>query len=278
MGPVSFRTYNEVAGDDRSRLLDQVLAQRERVHRRLTGVRKVVAVMSGKGGVGKSFITAGLARGLAQSGQRVGVVDADLRSPTVAGLLDAHGPLPVTDEGVQPAVGADQVRVISTDLLLAEGQPLTWREHGAERFVWRGALELGALREFLGDVLWGPLDVLLVDLPPGADGVVDLHALVPELAGAVIVTIPTDEARRSVARTMRAARDDGITLLGIIENMSGYACPGCAAVGPLFPGDAGRRLAEEFSVPLWGTVPFQSGSVPVWGPAPLVTRLTESLR
>lgn len=276
---MSFRTYRDIAGGDRSGLLDQVTAQRERVRRRLADVRRVVAVMSGKGGVGKSFLTAGLALELArQRGQRVGVVDADLRSPTVARLLGARGPLIVTEDGVQPAVGADDVRVISTDLLLAEGQPLTWREHGSERFVWRGALEVGALREFLGDVLWGPLDILLVDLPPGADGVVDLHALVPNLAGALIVTIPTEEAERSVARTMRAARDDGIALLGIIENMSGYACPDCGALGPLFPGDAGQRLAEEFAVPLLGTVPFQSGfasSAPVWDlHSLLVTRLT----
>lgn len=278
---MSFRTYRDVAGNDRSGLLDQVIAQRERIRRRLADVRRVVAVMSGKGGVGKSFLTAGLARGLARADHRVGVLDADLRSPTVAKLLGARGPLLVAGDGVQPAVGADDVRVISTDLLLAEGQPLTWREHGTERFVWRGTLEIAALREFLGDVLWGPLDILLVDLPPGADGVVDLHALVPDLAGALIVTIPTDEARRSVARTMRAAREDGIALLGIIENMSGYACADCGAVGPLFPGDAGQRLAEEFAVPLWGTVPFHSefaSSASDWDvPSALVTRLTQIL-
>lgn len=284
---MSFRTYRDVVGEDRSRLLDQVVAQRERVRQRLADVRRVVAIMSGKGGVGKSLLTAELARGLARTDRRVGVLDADLRSPTVARLLGARGPLLVTSEGVQPAVGADQVRVMSTELLLTEGQPLAWREPGAERFVWRGALEMGTLREFLGDVLWGPLDLLLVDLPPGADASVDLHALVPNLAGALIITIPTDEARQSVARTMRAAHADGIALLGIIENMRGYACPTCGALGPLFPGDAGQRLADEFGVPLWGAVPFQSGSVPfdpsAFGDAgrellaSLVTRLSQVL-
>jgi ATP-binding protein involved in chromosome partitioning len=259
MGPLKFRTYRDVAGEDRSGLLEQVTAQRERVGRRLADVHRIVAVMSGKGGVGKSFVTAALARAIARQGKEVGVLDADLRSPTVARLLDARGPLVVGQDAVEPASGADNVRVISTDLLLAEGRPLAWREPGAERFVWRGALELSALREFLGDVAWGALDMLLVDLPPGADGVVDLHALVPGLTGAIVVTIPTDEARRSVARTMQAAREDGITLVGIIENMSGYACPGCGALGPLFQGDAGRRLSDEFDVPLLGAIPFQSG-------------------
>jgi ATP-binding protein involved in chromosome partitioning len=258
---VTFRTYHDVAGDDRSRLLEQVTAQRDRVNERLAGVGAVVAVMSGKGGVGKSFLTAALASALARRTERpIGVLDADLRSPTVAGLLRARGPLVVADDGVEPAIGIDGIRVISTDLLLAEGRPLSWREPAAERFVWRGALEAGVLREFLGDVIWGRLDALFVDLPPGADGVVDLHALVPNLTGAIVVTIPTEESRRSVARTVQAARDDGIPLLGVIENMSGYGCPDCGCVGPLFPGDAGRQLSEEFDIPLLGTVPFHGRS------------------
>lgn len=255
---MSFRTYSQVPGEDRSGLLAQVEAQRQRVTARLRTVGRVVAVMSGKGGVGKSFVTAALAAGMAARGRKVGVVDADLRSPTVSRLLDAQGPLKVTDSGVTPATAAGGVLVVSTDLLLAEGEPLRWREPPAERFVWRGALEMGALREFLGDIEWGALDLLLVDLPPGSDGVIDLHALVPDLTGALLVTIPSDEAHRSVERTARAARDDGIRLLGVIENMSGYACPDCSKVGPLFPGDAGNRIATTFGIPLLGTIPFQS--------------------
>ncbi len=264
MGPLSFRTYHQVNGDDRSQMLQQVEALRARVSERLKSVRSVVAVMSGKGGVGKSHVAAALALGATrQSIGGVGVLDGDLRSPTVARTLDARGPLRVTDAGVEPARGREGIRVVSTDLLLRDGQPLTWREPGAERFVWRGALETNALREFLSDVLWGDLELLIVDLPPGADGVTDVHALVPALSGAVIVTIPSEESRRSVERTMRSALDEGIPLLGIIENMSGYRCPGCDDVRPLFAGAAGRELAEEFDLPLWGTVPFS--------PAPALT-------
>ena len=257
MGPVNFRTYNEVEGDDRSRLGAQVTAQRECVARRLESVKRVVVVMSGKGGVGKSHIAATLGAGVAsRPNRRVGVLDADLRSPTVAKLLEAHGPLAVTDEGVEPAVGRMGVRVVSTDLLLEESQPLRWREPPSERFVWRGVLESGALREFLSDVVWGPLDLLLVDLPPGADGSVDLKELVPNVAGAVVVTIPSEEARRSVARTMRSALEAGVPLLGIVENMSGYQCGECGAVRPLFNGTAGADLSAEFGVPLLARVPF----------------------
>jgi ATP-binding protein involved in chromosome partitioning len=253
---VTLRTYFDLTEPDRSALGDQIARQRLRVAGRLAQVRRVALVMSGKGGVGKSHLTAALARAMARGGQAVGVMDADLRSPTVARLLAAQGPLTVTEEGVDPAAGADGVRVMSTEFLLEAGQPLAWRGPSRERFVWRGALEVGTLREFLSDVRWGELALLLIDLPPGADGAVELQALIPNLAGALAITIPSEESRASVSRTMRAARDGGIPLLGVIENMSGYQCAGCATARPLFSGDAGFRLAEEFGVPLLGRVPF----------------------
>jgi ATP-binding protein involved in chromosome partitioning len=257
---VSFPTYFDLPGADRSGLAEQIAAQRRRVAERLAAVRAVVLVMSGKGGVGKSYLTAGLARALASLLPRgVGVLDADLRSPTVARLLEAQGPLAVLADGVRPAEGAAGVKVMSTEFLLEEGRPLAWREPAQERFVWRGALEVGALREFLSDVAWGELDLLLVDLPPGADGAVELGALIPDLDGALAVTLPSEESRRSVSRTMRAAASAGIRLLGVIENMSGYRCEHCGALEPLFPGDAGARLAQEFGVPLLGSVPFSPG-------------------
>ncbi len=253
---MSYRTYHEIHGEDESRLLSQVTEQRARVGRRLASVECVIAVMSGKGGVGKSYVTARLAAGAASRAKAIGVLDADLRSPTVARLLGAEGPLVVTDDGVDPALCRDGVRVVSTDLLLEEGQPLAWREPAHERFVWRGVQETGVLREFLSDVTWGRLDLLLVDLPPGADGVVDLKELVPDLTGALIVTIPSEESRRSVARTMRAASDAGIPLLGVVENMSGYHCPECGGPRPLFAGTAGADLAEAFGVPLIARLSF----------------------
>lgn len=261
---MSFRTYHDVGGEDRSQLYAQVVAQRERVGRRLASVRRVVAVMSGKGGVGKSHLTATLAAGLASRlEQGVGVLDADLRSPTVARLLAVSGPLRVTEDGVEPAVGTAGVRVVSTDLLLEESQPLRWHEPATERFVWRGVLETGTLREFLSDVVWGTLDLLLVDLPPGADGGVDLKQMVPNLTGALVVTIPSEESRRSVARTMCSASEAGIPLLGIVENMSGYRCDECGVLRALFDGTAGNDLSEEFGVPLLARVPFMPGAGPV---------------
>ena len=259
--PLPLRTYHQLTERDRSGLPEQIGAQRRRVAERLATVARVVAVMSGKGGVGKSYVTAGLARALGRSGRAVGVVDADLNGPTVARLLDAgDGPLAVRADGVEPVRGADGVRVVSMGQLLEEDRPLAFRGPETEGHVWRGALEAAALREFLADVAWGALDVLLVDLPPGIDRFHELAELLPALPGVLCVTIPTPESEAAVRRAMRAARDRGAPLLGIIENMA----------GPPHLGDAGATLAAEFAVPLWARIP--------WHPAPetwqrLVARL-----
>jgi ATP-binding protein involved in chromosome partitioning len=263
---VSFRTYRDVAGPDESGILEQIGIHRAQVLQRLRSVRRIVAVISGKGGVGKSYVTAALARAAsARWPDHVGVVDADLRSPTVARMLGASGPLVVTDAGVRPAIGAGGARVISTDFLLESGRPLTWREPDSEQFVWRGALEAAVLREFLADVQWGELELLLVDLPPGADGVADLYALVPQLSGAIAVTIPTGESRHSVARALSAAREAGIRLLGVVENMAGYCCEGCGRTAAMFSGQAGAELAAEFGIPLLARIPFHAeGAAADW--------------
>ena len=254
---MTFRTYFDVPGSDASHLGEQVAMQRERVATRLARVARVVAIMSGKGGVGKSYVTAALAVALARESD-VGVVDADLQSPTVARLLGAtsSAPLRVHQDGVEPAVGRDDIRVISSDLLLDEGRALRWTSDAGEEHVWRGAAESGVLREFLGDVAWGTLDVLLVDMPPDASRLVDLATLVPHLSGALAVTIPTAESERSVARALDAAREAHVPVLGIVENMSGYCCQTCGDLGPLFEGRAGARLSTRYEVPMLARVPF----------------------
>jgi ATP-binding protein involved in chromosome partitioning len=265
MGPLRFRSYHEVDGADRSDLGGQVGRQRARVADRLARVHRVVAVMSGKGGVGKSYVTAGIALGARQSGLRTGVLDADLAGPTTASMLGAAGPVRLDATGVAPAVGTSGVSVFSSALLLDDGAPLRWRGEANEPFVWRGALEAGALREFLSDVSWGELDLLLIDLPPGTSRLQDLVELVPDLAGVLAVTIPSEESYQAVARAMSAARDTGMILSGVVENMAGYRCAACSATTPLFAGDAGARLATEFSVPLLARIPFDPGA-PIPGP------------
>ena len=145
--PLNIRTYHELTEADRSGLVDQIVAQRRRVADRLATVRRVVAVLSGKGGVGKSFVTAGLARALARSGRAAGVLDADFNGPTAPQLLH----LPVTsctlhDGVIEPLVSAEGVRCFSMAFLVEDGRPLAFRGPDTEAFVWRGALEAAALR------------------------------------------------------------------------------------------------------------------------------------
>jgi ATP-binding protein involved in chromosome partitioning len=254
------RTYHELEPDAGSTLPVQIESQRARVAARLRSVRHVVAVMSGKGGVGKSVVSAGLAAALARRGRRVGVLDADLHAPTAAHMLGVpRDPLRAGAEGVHPAVSPGGVRVMSSDLLLGEGEPLRWREPGEARFVWRGALETGMLREFLSDVEWGSLDELVVDLPPGTERLSALVELVPSLAGTVLVTIPSESSYRAVRRALESARAAGVRVLGVVENMSAHTCAGCGQPQRLFAGDAGDRLAREAGAPLLSRVAFSPG-------------------
>lgn len=245
MAPI--RTYHDLTDPDRSGLAEQIGAQRKRVADRLTDVRRIVAVMSGKGGVGKSYVTAHLARALARSGKPTGVLDADLNGPTIPRLLEiSREPLTAHPAEVEPMVGLDGVKCISMALLLEDGAPLAFKGPSAESFVWRGAMEASALREFLGDVAWGSLDTLLLDLPPGMQRYIELCDILGAPPAALTVTIPTPESRDAVRRAMRAAVDRGSALLGIVENM----------VGGELKGSAGDELAAEFGVPVLARIPW----------------------
>jgi ATP-binding protein involved in chromosome partitioning len=243
----AMRTYHDLKDADRSGLPGQIGAQRRRVVDRLAGVRQVIAVMSGKGGVGKSYVTAHLARALARAGRAAGVLDADLNGPTIPHLLGiTRSPLPAPADGVTPLEGLDGVKCMSMDLLLGDGQPLAFKGPTAESFVWRGAMEASALREFLGDVAWGALDVLLLDLPPGMQRYLELCDILGAPPAVLTVTIPTPESRDAVRRAMRAAVERGSRLLGVVENM----------VGEQFRGTAADDLAAEFAVPVLARVPW----------------------
>ncbi len=249
--PLNIRTYHDLTEPDRSGLPAQIGAQRRRVAERLAAVRRVVAVMSGKGGVGKSFVTAHLARAVARTGRRVGVLDADLNGPTIASLLGAvGGRLTARADAIEPVTGSDGVKCISMAHLLEDGRPLAFKGPEAESFVWRGAMEAAALRELLGDVAWGELDLLLIDLPPGIERLVELVDLLPQPPAVLTVTIPTPESRDAVRRAIRAALERGSELLGVVENM----------VGAPFQGDAADALAGEFAVPVLARI--------LWHPTP----------
>ena len=242
------KKYRDIAGDGGSNIAGQVEAQQTKLRARLASVRHVVAILSGKGGVGKSAITANLASAFALSGWKVGVLDADLNGPTMAKMLGVRGEkLVVTADGVEPPATTLGVKVMSMDLLLpSDAAPLAWdAPTQAEAHTWRGAMEANALREFLADTRWGDLDVLLLDLPPGTDRLAVVTGLVPALAGTVVVTIPSDVAHLVVRRSITVAAGAKAPVLGLIENMSG-----------LFPGPDAESLAREAGLPLLGRVPF----------------------
>ena len=242
------KRYKDIAGDGGSNIAQQVGEQQARLQARLAEVRAVVAVISGKGGVGKSSITANLAACWALEGRRVGGLDADLNGPTMATMLGVRGRrLVVGADGVTPPEGALGIRVMSMDLLLpSDDTPLVWEAPTqAESHTWRGAMEANALREFLADTAWGALDVLLLDLPPGTDRLVTVAGLLPVLSGTVVVTIPSDVAHLVVRKSITIAAQAKAPVLGLVENMTG-----------LFPGRSGAELAREAGIPFLGAVPF----------------------
>jgi ATP-binding protein involved in chromosome partitioning len=244
------RRYRDIAGDGGSDIVGQVRAQQSRVERRLGEIAHVVAVVSGKGGVGKSSITGSLACRLALDGWRVGVLDADLNGPSMAKILGVRGrTLAMSPHGVEPAVSVLGVKVMSMDFLLpSDAAPLVWQAPTqADAHTWRGTVEANALREFLADTAWGALDALVIDLPPGTDRLATVSSLVPRLSGSLVVTIPSDVSQLVVRRSITAARAGRGPVLGLVENMAG-----------LFAGPDARALAEQEGIPFLGSVPFDA--------------------
>lgn len=250
------RTYSEVEHETGSKLLEQVVEQRARIERRLAAIGATIAVVSGKGGVGKSAVTANLAAALARSGARVGALDADLNGPSLGRMLGVAGQQLGDDaDGVMPGTGAAGVRVMSMDLLQQDDAPLRWRAPDGDGFIWRGVAETGVLREFLSDVAWGELDYLLIDVPPGTDRISRLLDLLPQPSQTLLVTTPAEITRFVVAKSARLLRDANVAPVGIVANMTAYV-DASGSRKPLFDGGGARALAEETGLDVWAEVPF----------------------
>lgn len=254
------KRYTEVSGDSGSGLMSQLRDQAFRLRRRMATIRHKVAVLSGKGGVGKSTLTSNLAAALAEEGARVAVLDGDLNGPALAKMLGVRGaPLRMGEEGVEPPLGPLGIRVLSMDHLLPQDDaPLRWKAPTQEgSFVWRTSAEAAALREFLSDTVWGPLDFLLIDLPAGTDKVSILANLLPAVAAAVAVTIPTEVSQRTVRKSITLARELwGAQAVGVVENMAAYHCARCGHEERLFEGPDSAAMARDLGVSFLGRVPF----------------------
>ncbi len=249
---------NRLQYSDDAKVVQQITGQMQQVQSRMAGIRNKLVVMSGKGGVGKSMTTVNLALALARQGQRVGLLDVDLNGPCVPRMLGMHGQqLTMTPEGATPPVGPLGIKVGSMDFFLQAAAPVRWKGPMDVSPVWLGLMEMNVIREFLADVLWGDLDFLLTDLPPGAaaDKPPVIAGFIPDLAGAIVVTTPSEVASDVVQKSVAYARDLGIKVLGVVENMSSYRCPSCGSEHELFEGNT-DALCEAMGVPLLGRIPF----------------------
>lgn len=248
------KNYYDLQGDGGSGILEQVTRKVEEAARNLDTVRSIVAIGSGKGGVGKSSLTAVLGAAMAARGHRVAILDADLNGPSQA-RMNGLGLVPMLPgrKGLLLPKSNHGIGVVSMGALVPEGASL---ELGSvaqgDSHTWRATQELTLLRDLLSTVEWDHLDLLLIDLPPGAERTVQyIEALGPRVA-LLLVTIPADLARGVVSRSVAAVRETPNRLLGYVENMSGYVCPDCHAVKPLFP----ETRAVDLDLPLLGSIPF----------------------
>ena len=248
------KRYHDIVGDGGSGILEQVVAQRARIERRLAGVRRRVAVGSGKGGVGKSTLVRQLASAFRAAGRSVAVFDADLNGPSQARLggLRGSGWVPASDGLAMPR-NAEGIGFVSVGAMLGEGESLEFASvSDVDSHTWRATREFTAVGDLLATVEWGELDVLLFDLPPGAERTFQYAEFLGPDVPFVLVTLPADLSRGVVARSVAALSRTRNRLLGYVENMSGYACDECGKVKPLFP-DA-RRVPLD--IECLGRVPF----------------------
>ncbi len=222
--------------------------QEQRLRAKMNKIKHKLAIISGKGGVGKSTVTANLAMALARKGFKVGVLDADIHGPSIPKMLGMRGKqLVAGPPGVFPAFGPLEIRVVSMDFLLQDEAPV----------IWRGPLKMAVIRQFLSDIMWGELDFLLVDLPPGTgDEPLSVLQLVPEMDGVIIVTIPSEVSQIVVKKAVNFARQLRVPIIGIIENMSGFVCPKCGTEVDIFRTGGGRKVAEDQSIPFLGSIPL----------------------
>jgi len=218
---------------------------------RMGDIDHKLLVLSGKGGVGKSTVAANLAAALAQVGKHVGLLDVDVHGPSIPKLMGLEGrPVQIAGEELVPVKVNDNLSVMSIGFLLSSGK---------DPVIWRGPRKYHLIRQFLKDVLWGHLDYLVVDSPPGTgDEPLSVAQLVGSPAGAVIVTTPQEVAISDVRRCVSFCNTVSLPIVGIVENMSGFVCPKCGAKIDLFKRGGGMALALEMRVPFLGQIPIDT--------------------
>ena len=213
----------------------------------LPGVKNVLAVASGKGGVGKSTVAVNLAAALAESGAKVGLMDADVYGPSVARMIGGHGEARTTPQGLLKPFTAHGLSFMSMGMLVNDQSPV----------VWRGPLASGLIQQFLTKVDWGELDYLVIDMPPGTGDVQITLTQTAEITGAVIVTTPQDVASEVAKRGLKMFGSVRVPVLGVVENMAYFVCSNCSTRHDVFRPKGGAAPWEDWGVPLLGRIPLE---------------------
>jgi ATP-binding protein involved in chromosome partitioning len=221
-------------------------AQPRQAEQLVPGVKNLIAVASGKGGVGKSTVSANLAVALAQAGASVGLLDADITGPNIPMMLGVEGQPSASPNNKITPLERYGVKTISIQFFVPEGQPI----------VWRGPLVGGAIQQFLRDVEWGELDYLVIDLPPGtSDAQLTLAQAVP-ISGAVLVTTPQEVSLADVGKALAMFERMSVPVIGLVENMTAFACPHCGELTEIFGRGGGERFAEAHGLEYLGGIPL----------------------
>jgi len=220
-----------------------------KIKKNLDNIKHKIVVLSGKGGVGKSTVSANLAFSLSEKGYNVGLLDGDLHGPSIPKILGIEDKKPEPSEtGITPVFALPKLKVMSMGFLLQDKD---------SPVIWRGPLKMAAIKQFIEDVSWGNLDYLIVDLPPGTgDEPLSIVQLIPDIDGAVIVTTPQDVALVSVRKSINFVKKMNVNVIGIIENMSGFNCPHCNKTIDIFKTGGGIKASDDFKVPFLGKVPI----------------------
>ncbi len=210
-------------------------------------IKKVIGIVSGKGGVGKSFVTASFACAMRQAGYEVGIMDADITGPSIPKMFGLHGQVYGTEEGILPMETADGIKVMSINLLLDDEE---------SPVIWRGPVIAGVVKQFWGETVWGELDYLFVDMPPGTGDVpLTVFQSLP-VDGIIVVTSPQELVQMIVKKAYNMAEMMQIPVLGIVENFSYLKCPDCGKEIRLFGESGIDAVADELGVPVLGKLPL----------------------
>ncbi len=226
-------------------------AERMALANRMCGIKHKILVLSGKGGVGKSTVAANLAVALAAEGNKVGLLDVDIHGPSVPTMFGLTGEMasPGHSQGaIAPVKISKNLRTMSIGFLLG---------HPDDALIWRGPMKIGIIQQFLKDVEWGELDYLVADMPPGTgDEPLSICQMIEDVDGAVIVSTPQEVALADVRKSVNFCAKLGVRILGIVENMSGFTCPGCGKTVDIFKRGGAEEMCAKLGVPFAGKIPI----------------------